>query len=118
MARQMSTLTIHELPESERPTLYHMVTDQFLVDAYKEIIGLVSDDTDSLPLIASDVESDLLTFQINSPPAHGTLSGTPPNLTYTPSRNFIGSDGSPVFATAATTTARAGGVMVPADETW
>jgi N-acetyl-1-D-myo-inositol-2-amino-2-deoxy-alpha-D-glucopyranoside deacetylase len=47
---------VASLPEGDRPALYHMVTDQFLVDAYKDIIGLVSDDTDSLPLIASDVD--------------------------------------------------------------
>ncbi|RSV29025.1 putative Ig domain-containing protein [Sphingomonas sp. ABOLH] len=29
---------------------------------------------------------------IGSPPAHGTLSGTLPNLTYTPSANYIGAD--------------------------
>ena len=33
-----------------------------------------------------------LTFTIETPPAHGTLSGTAPNLTYTPAANFNGFD--------------------------
>ena len=44
------------LSRRERPVQYHMVMDQFGVDAYREIIGLVSDDVDSLPLIASDID--------------------------------------------------------------
>src|SRR5207249_8017755 len=47
---------VASLPQAARPAQYHMVMDQFLVDAYKDIISLVSDDTDSLPLIASDVD--------------------------------------------------------------
>lgn len=33
-----------------------------------------------------------MTFEIKSQPAHGTLSGTPPNLTYTPNNNYVGVD--------------------------
>jgi LmbE family N-acetylglucosaminyl deacetylase len=47
---------VASLPEAERPALYHMVIDQWLVDAYKDIISLVSDATDSLPLVASEVD--------------------------------------------------------------
>ena len=47
---------VASLPAAARPTQYHMAMDQFLLDAYKDIIGLVSDDTDSLPLIASDID--------------------------------------------------------------
>ena len=47
---------VASLPQAARPAQYHMVMDQFLVDAYKDIISLVSEDTDSLPLIASDVD--------------------------------------------------------------
>lgn len=33
-----------------------------------------------------------LAYNVNTAPAHGTLSGTAPNLTYTPAANYIGTD--------------------------
>ncbi len=44
-------------------------------------------------LVATDQDGDALTYQIAAQPAHGALSGTPPNLTYTPASHFYGSDG-------------------------
>lgn len=46
----------------------------------------------SLSLIGSDVENNSLSYEIVSGPTSGTLSGTAPNLIYTPSLNFNGSD--------------------------
>lgn len=46
----------------------------------------------AITLAASDVENDLLTYLIVTHPLHGTLSGTPPDVTYTPSAHFNGSD--------------------------
>ena len=43
-------------------------------------------------LAGVDLEADPLTFAVVSPPAHGTLSGTPPNLTYTPAPDYHGAD--------------------------
>ncbi len=43
-------------------------------------------------LSGSDVEGSSLTFTVISDPAHGTLSGTAPDLTYTPDANFNGAD--------------------------
>lgn len=45
-----------------------------------------------LTLVATDVDNDPLSFAIVTPPLHGTLSGTGPDLTYTPHANFIGVD--------------------------
>ena len=45
-----------------------------------------------LTLTGSDVEGSTLTFAIVSDPAHGTLSGTAPNLIYTPAADFNGND--------------------------
>jgi len=45
-----------------------------------------------ITLTASDVEEDPLTYAVLSPPTSGTLSGTAPNLTYTPNAGFTGSD--------------------------
>jgi predicted extracellular nuclease len=43
-------------------------------------------------LEGSDEEGDELSFRIVAPPRNGTLSGTAPNLTYTPNANFNGPD--------------------------
>jgi len=46
----------------------------------------------SIALTATDPDGDGLTYSITTPPAHGTLSGTAPNLTYTPAPYYNGSD--------------------------
>jgi hypothetical protein len=46
----------------------------------------------AITLNATDVDGDTLTYSIVTSPAHGTLSGTPPNVTYTPVANYSGSD--------------------------
>ncbi len=46
----------------------------------------------ALTLAATDADGNLLTYAIVSGPAHGALSGTAPNLTYTPTLGYAGSD--------------------------
>jgi hypothetical protein len=46
----------------------------------------------SVVLAAWDIEGDPITFPVVTMPAHGVLSGTPPNLIYTPNANFTGTD--------------------------
>ncbi|MGJ8639245.1 MAG: Ig-like domain-containing protein [Opitutaceae bacterium] len=43
-------------------------------------------------LYGSDVDGDSLTYSVLVEPEHGDLSGTAPNLTYTPDPDFIGLD--------------------------
>ena len=45
-----------------------------------------------ISLIGSDPDSDPLTYSMVTDPSHGSLIGTEPNLIYTPSPNFYGSD--------------------------
>ena len=45
-----------------------------------------------ITLAGSDPEGDLLTWHIETRPANGSLSGTEPNLVYTPRNNFNGID--------------------------
>lgn len=47
-----------------------------------------------LPIVlsGSDPEGSALTFTIMTPPTKGTLTGTPPNLSYTPAANYNGND--------------------------
>ena len=53
---------------------------------------LAEDSSTSLVLTGSDPEGASLTFVVAMQPAHGVLSGTAPNLTYTPAANFAGTD--------------------------
>jgi hypothetical protein len=46
----------------------------------------------NITLSASDVDSPTLTYVVATSPTHGTLSGTAPNLTYTPDTSFTGTD--------------------------
>jgi hypothetical protein len=46
----------------------------------------------AITLTANDVDGNTLTYSIVTSPAHGTLSGTPPNVTYTPATNYNGPD--------------------------
>jgi uncharacterized protein YjiK len=45
-----------------------------------------------ITLVATDPDGDTLTYTIVTQPTHGTLSGTPPNVTYTPIAHYYGSD--------------------------
>jgi Big-like domain-containing protein len=45
-----------------------------------------------ITLSGSDPEANPLTYIITSSPTHGTLSGTAPNVTYTPALNYVGPD--------------------------
>jgi carboxypeptidase T len=45
-----------------------------------------------ITLTGSDVDGDPLSFSIETGPSHGTLSGSVPNLTYTPAAGYTGSD--------------------------
>jgi hypothetical protein len=46
----------------------------------------------SIALTGNDPDGYPLTYNVVTGPSHGKLSGTAPNLTYTPSENFNGSD--------------------------
>ncbi|MFN0120912.1 MAG: Ig-like domain-containing protein [Blastocatellia bacterium] len=53
----------------------------------------VNEDTPiNITLSGNDIEGSGLTYMILSAPASGTLSGTAPNVTYTPNPNYNGSD--------------------------
>ena len=46
----------------------------------------------NITLTGSDGDGDLITFAITKQPDHGTLSGQPPNVTYTPNAGYLGRD--------------------------
>jgi Ca2+-binding RTX toxin-like protein len=46
----------------------------------------------TITLHATDADSDPLTYAVANAPTHGTLSGTAPNLIYTPNSGYSGAD--------------------------
>lgn len=66
----------------------------------------VSTDEDvalAIVLAATDADGDALSFEVTTAPTHGTLSGTAPTLTYTPSAHYVGTDTLTFVAKDATT---------------
>lgn len=47
----------------------------------------------NITLSGTDANGDVLSYRILSAPKHGSLTGTAPNLTYTPNDGYTGSDG-------------------------
>ncbi len=63
--------------------------------AYGSTVETDEDTTISFDLNGSDPDGDPITYHLANQsyvPAHGTVSGTPPHLTYTPADNFAGDD--------------------------
>ncbi|MCK6472077.1 MAG: Ig-like domain-containing protein [Planctomycetes bacterium] len=60
--------------------------------ANNQSVSTAEDTAKAITLTASDVEGSALTYSIVTNPANGTLSGTAPNVTYTPASNYSGSD--------------------------
>lgn len=46
----------------------------------------------ALPITLTASGNGTITYSIVATPAHGTLTGTAPNVTYTPSSNYVGAD--------------------------
>jgi len=60
--------------------------------AYDQHVETNEDTFVEITLMASDAENDPLTYSVTSGPTNGTLSGTPPDLTYIPDDDYYGPD--------------------------
>jgi hypothetical protein len=60
--------------------------------ANNQTVTTNQDTAKAVTVSATDVDGDTLTYSIVTSPIHGTLSGTLPNVTYTPVANYSGSD--------------------------
>ncbi|WP_181902195.1 Ig-like domain-containing protein [Thalassotalea euphylliae] len=60
--------------------------------ANNQVVSTAEETTKVITLTGSDIDNDGLNFSIVSQPAHGLLTGTAPNITYTPSLNYVGND--------------------------
>ncbi len=91
--------------------------------ANAQTVNLLAGSAKSITLVATDSENDALTFRIITPPTNGALTGTAPELTYTPNPGFTGADNfsfvandGKVDSTAATVTLQVTAPPAPADE--
>lgn len=60
--------------------------------ADSQSVSTAEDTSVGITLTGTDPNSDTITFTLVSQPQHGALTGSPPNLTYTPAANFNGID--------------------------
>jgi large repetitive protein len=74
-----ATVTIHVLPNN-------------VPVATPQSVNVVFDVARGITLAGTDADTDDLTYAVAAQPQHGTLSGTAPNLTYTPTAGYNGPD--------------------------
>jgi cellulose biosynthesis protein BcsQ len=55
-------------------------------------VTVEEDTVAAINLSGSDPDGDTVVYSVVTMPSHGSLSGTAPNLTYTPNKNFSGPD--------------------------
>src|SRR5438128_3013206 len=60
--------------------------------ANAQSVTTAEDTAAAITLTGSDADGDALTYAIATQPAHGTLTGTAPNVSYTPALNYNGPD--------------------------
>jgi len=76
----VATININVRPVNDSP------------DAQSQSLSLDEDTGLGVTLTAFDVDGDALTYAISAQPTHGTLTGTPPNVSYQPNTNYFGPD--------------------------
>ncbi len=63
-----------------------------LVNAFAQTLTTTVNQAANVLLSGTSSDNSALTFEVLSGPSHGTLSGTAPNLTYTPANGYQGTD--------------------------
>jgi hypothetical protein len=80
--------------------------------AQSQTLTMDEDGTLAITLVATDPDGDFLTYNLASNPGHGTLSGTLPELIYTPDANYFGPDSFSFTATDGTLTSEIGTINI------
>ena len=60
--------------------------------AMSQSVAVDEDGTVAIVLAGSDVDGDIVAYQVTDPPGHGTLGGDAPSLTYMPEVDYNGPD--------------------------
>ncbi len=80
--------------------------------AHDQELSTAEDTPLAVTLTATDPQGDPLSYALLTAPAHGTLLGTPPSLTYHPAADFSGTDVFSFVASDAGSTSSAGTVTI------
>ena len=90
------TNTIYTLTASNafglRTASVSVAVDQGIPVASNQTVSTVLNTSKDILLTGSDPQDSHLTFTVVSGPFHGSLAGTPPNLTYSPATDYLGND--------------------------
>ncbi|MCK5418913.1 MAG: tandem-95 repeat protein, partial [Desulfobacterales bacterium] len=80
--------------------------------ADSQAVATDEDTAITITLTGTDVDGDSLTYEVTAQPGKGTLSGTPPVLTYTPNENYNGPDAFSFVANDGTASSEAATVAI------
>lgn len=69
-----------------------VLTVNYIPQAFRQSVSLLEDAPAAITLTGADKNGDAMSFVILTSPTHGTLSGTPPDLTYQPHPDYFGPD--------------------------
>ncbi|MEJ6582076.1 MAG: lamin tail domain-containing protein [Akkermansiaceae bacterium] len=78
--------------EASRSSEVTIIVDPGLPSAFPQSVSTFEGTSTNIVLVGNDPNDGTLTYAIVAPPSHSSLSGTPPNLTFTPNAGFIGND--------------------------
>ena len=92
MASNISGYTGVAVSEDDARKHINQTIAQFAPVAIEQNLTTPEDTPKNIILSATDPNDDSLTYSVIDNPMHGTLSGTAPNLIYTPNLNFDGND--------------------------
>lgn len=70
----------------------NVLVDQARPVATNQPVNAAANQAKAITLTGSDPQGSNLFYSVVSGPAHGSLSGTPPSIVYTPALNFVGND--------------------------
>ncbi|REL36662.1 Ig-like domain-containing protein [Thalassotalea euphylliae] len=79
-ATNSGTITVTVVASSDTPT------------ANRQQLSTAEETALPITLTGNDVDGDSLTFSVQTGPANGTISGSGANITYTPVKDFFGTD--------------------------
>lgn len=80
-----------QFTSTEAAVLLHIAAVEDFPIAFPGALALDEDTSAPVTLLSYDGDGDPLTYAVTAP-AHGTLSGTPPDLLYTPAPDYHGPD--------------------------
>lgn len=84
--------TVNDMAKSLKATVSLTVQANNVPLANAASVSTTEDTPKSIVLTGSDLDGDALSYAVESQPLYGTLSGTAPDLVYTPSLDFVGKD--------------------------